>query len=90
MTLQKHFELMLAFARVLFVNGQSTERIVAAAGAVIPTSDRGSGTYGYCTDDATCSVSILNLETATCAAVPDLAVVAASATDGSALSSAVA
>jgi uncharacterized membrane protein YjjP (DUF1212 family) len=30
MTLQKHFELILAFARVLFVNGQSTERIVAA------------------------------------------------------------
>jgi hypothetical protein len=45
---------------------------------------------GYCTDDATCSVSMLNFETATCAAVPDLAVVAPSGTDGSALSSAVA
>ena len=30
MTLQEHCELLLAFARVLFVNGQSTERIVAA------------------------------------------------------------
>src|SRR5258707_3977857 len=30
MTLQEHCELILAFARVLFVNGQSTERIVAA------------------------------------------------------------
>jgi len=30
MTPQKHCELALAFARVLFVNGQSTERIVAA------------------------------------------------------------
>src|SRR5258708_7972524 len=30
MTLQEHCELVLTFARVLFVNGQSTERIVAA------------------------------------------------------------
>jgi uncharacterized membrane protein YjjP (DUF1212 family) len=30
MTLQEHCELLLAFGRVLFVNGQSTERIVAA------------------------------------------------------------
>src|SRR6266481_5669633 len=30
MTLQEHCELVRAFARVLFVNGQSTERIVAA------------------------------------------------------------
>src|SRR5260221_3051903 len=30
MTLQEHCQLALAFARVLFVNGQSTERIVAA------------------------------------------------------------
>jgi hypothetical protein len=44
----------------------------------------------YCADVATCSVSLLNFETAACAAVADLAVVAASATDGSALSSAVA
>jgi uncharacterized membrane protein YjjP (DUF1212 family) len=30
MTLQKHYELILALARVLFVNGQSTERTVTA------------------------------------------------------------
>ena len=46
--------------------------------------------WGYCADVATFSVSILNLETAACAAVLDVAVVAPSGTDGSALFSAVA
>jgi hypothetical protein len=46
--------------------------------------------YGYCAVVATRSVSILNFEIATCAAVPDLAVAAASGTDGRELSSAVA
>ena len=45
---------------------------------------------GYCTDDTTCSVAMLNLATATWAAIQGLAVVASCAIDGSALSSAVA
>src|SRR5258708_25764139 len=47
--------------------------------------------FGYRADLATCSVAILNRETAaTCAAVLDSAVVAASTADGNARSSAVA
>ncbi len=44
----------------------------------------------YCPDLATCSVSIRNFATAACATVADSAVVGSTATDGSALPSAVA
>jgi uncharacterized membrane protein YjjP (DUF1212 family) len=76
--------------------------VSAAAGAVVrralawwttnvlQTAVRGSGTSGYCADLATRPASILNLETAACAAAPDPVVAAFSAAGGSARLSAVA
>lgn len=53
-----------------------------SAAATVPASE--SFGCGYCADIATYSVWILNFETANCAAVPDPALTASSATVGNA------